>query len=72
MLQVIENLHFRVKGIRQDLKLQRQREQELRELSEKINSDIYRYTLLLIFVMVACAGWQLKHLKTFFVTKKLV
>jgi hypothetical protein len=72
MLDSMENLHEKVRDIRGNLKLLNLGESELRELSEKINTDTYRCTLLLIVVMVAAAVFQLKILGRFFVTKKVV
>ena len=40
-----------IKMLRHFLQIQRDMEVEMRELSEKINTDTYRYTLLQIFVL---------------------
>ena len=42
---------YTVQMIRHFLQMQRDVEAEMRELSEKINTDTYRYTLLQIFVV---------------------
>lgn len=68
----VNDLIHKVSIIRSELRLQRDRESELRELSEMINSHTYRFTLVQIFVLVLTAAWQLRQLKQFFTAKKLV
>ncbi|KAJ3324471.1 emp24p/erv25p- protein [Boothiomyces sp. JEL0866] len=63
----VNELKWRTKDL-----LRRERESELREESEVLNSHAYRVTLVQIFVLVLTCAWQLTQLKKFFISKKLV
>ncbi|KXS16081.1 hypothetical protein M427DRAFT_55987 [Gonapodya prolifera JEL478] len=68
----IRDLNFRINNIRREQQYQREREAEFRDTSESTNSRVVWYTLAQIIVLAATAFWQTRHLKTFFVAKKLV
>ena len=68
----IKDLQSRVKNIRNELEHQRDREKEFRNHSERLNSSAIRWTLAQLLVLGITCVWQLRYLKQFFLTKKLV
>ncbi|KAI8900782.1 emp24/gp25L/p24 family/GOLD-domain-containing protein [Globomyces pollinis-pini] len=72
-------LKMRVRGmkdsiseVRNHLHVQSTVEGEMRELSETINTHTYRFTLIQMFIFVLTIVWQIKSLKGFFLSKKIV
>lgn len=48
------------------------REERFRQTSESTNNRVLWWSLAQVFVLVGMGFWQMRHLKTFFETKKLV
>lgn len=48
------------------------REERFRQTSESTNKRVLWWSLAQVIVLVAMGFWQMRHLKTFFETKKLV
>eukprot|EP00842_Homolaphlyctis_polyrhiza_P003898 jgi/Hompol1/4509/HPOL_003663-RA len=65
-------LTSRIQHIRGELKTQRDREAEFRDMSEVVNSSAIRWTVAQMIVLGITCAWQLRHLGQFFLTKKLV
>ncbi|KAJ3191686.1 emp24p/erv25p- protein [Irineochytrium annulatum] len=68
----IRELNNRVDIIQREQRYQREREAEFRNASEAINAKVVNWTLAQVAVLVVTALWQIRHLKQFFVSKKLV
>ncbi|KAI8809073.1 emp24/gp25L/p24 family/GOLD-domain-containing protein [Cladochytrium replicatum] len=68
----IKDLTSRIAAIRREHKYQRDREESWRDTSERVNSRVLNWTLIQIVVLVLTCFWQLRHLKSFFIAKKLV
>ncbi|KAJ3089586.1 emp24p/erv25p- protein [Quaeritorhiza haematococci] len=68
----VRDLNNRVNNIRREQQYQREREAEFRDVSESTNSRVVIWTLVQLFVLGITCLWQLRHLKQFFITKKLV
>ncbi|XP_062901185.1 transmembrane emp24 domain-containing protein 11-like isoform X2 [Mobula hypostoma] len=48
------------------------REEEFRRVSERTNDDILWWALVQTTILLTMGVWQMKHMKNFFVAKKLV
>jgi p24 family protein alpha len=59
-------------AIRREQQYQREREAEFRDTSESVNSRVIWWTIIQIIVLGVTGVWQMRHLKHFFQTKKLV
>ncbi|KAJ3057226.1 emp24p/erv25p- protein [Rhizophlyctis rosea] len=70
--QVVRDLNSRVHAIRREQQYQREREAEFRDTSERTNSRVVWWTFAQIGVLITTCLWQIRHLKSFFITKKLV
>ncbi|KAL1922866.1 uncharacterized protein VTP21DRAFT_9242 [Calcarisporiella thermophila] len=68
----IKELNSRVHDIRREQSYQREREAEFRDMSELANSRVVYWTIVQILVLGATCTWQIRHLKRFFIKKKLV
>ncbi|EGF77581.1 hypothetical protein BATDEDRAFT_91381 [Batrachochytrium dendrobatidis JAM81] len=68
----IRELTSNVQYIRSEMKHQREREAEFRDSSELANSSAVRWTIVQMVVLGVTGVWQLRHLRQFFLTKKLV
>ncbi|KAI8925675.1 emp24/gp25L/p24 family/GOLD-domain-containing protein [Entophlyctis helioformis] len=68
----IRDLSNRVQQIRGELRNQRDREAEFRDSSEVLNTSALRWTIVQMIVLGITCIWQLRHLRQFFLTKKLV
>ena len=68
----ILNLKFRSEGLLREISYARDREEEFRNLSEDVNSKVMWWTLYQFILLGVVVVWQLRHLKSFFVSKKLV
>lgn len=62
----VRDLNQKLEDIRREQQYQREREIDLRNLSEATNSRAVWYSLMQIVVLVLTCTWQLKHLKRFF------
>ncbi|KAI8844972.1 emp24/gp25L/p24 family/GOLD-domain-containing protein [Chytridium lagenaria] len=72
MVTRIKELNSRVDDIIREQRYQRQREAEFRDTSEATNAKVMHWTLAQIAVLALTAFWQTRHLKQFFVSKKLL
>ncbi|KAL2916161.1 emp24p/erv25p-related protein [Polyrhizophydium stewartii] len=72
LMRRISDLTNRVQHIRNEMKHQRDREAEFRDHSEVVNTSAVRWTIVQMVVLGITCFWQLRHLKQFFLTKKLV
>ncbi|ODQ81582.1 hypothetical protein BABINDRAFT_58067 [Babjeviella inositovora NRRL Y-12698] len=61
-LELIQMEQFSIRG----------KEAQFRNTSEAVNAKILRYTVLQVLVLMATAGWQLRHLRRFFQKQKVV
>ncbi|KAH8924039.1 hypothetical protein BT69DRAFT_1261836 [Atractiella rhizophila] len=68
----VKDLNNRLEDIRKEQQFQREREAEFRNLSEKTNSSAIYWSLLQILVLVGTCVWQLRHLRKFFESKKIL
>ncbi|KAJ3105940.1 emp24p/erv25p- protein [Phlyctochytrium planicorne] len=65
-------LNSRLDSIIKEQRFQREKEAEFRDTSEATNAKVVNWTLAQVAVLVMTAFWQMRHLKQFFVAKKLV
>jgi len=70
--QQVETLVDEVTNIRRENEYQREREVQFRDLSELVNARIVHWTIVQICILAVTCVWQLRHLKSFFTSKKLV
>ncbi|KAJ3146838.1 emp24p/erv25p- protein, partial [Geranomyces michiganensis] len=68
---LIHNLNIRVSNVWHEQQYQKEREAALRDTSETANSHIRNWTIIQLLVMATTCAWQLRHLKRFFIAKKL-
>lgn len=68
----VANNNELVTEIREEQKLQRDRERLFRDMSGKLNSNVYRLAVVQVVVLGLTAAWQMRYLKRFFQAKKLV
>jgi len=68
----LRELNGRVASIRREQQYQREREAEFRDTSELTNSRVVWWTVAQLAILAFTALWQMRHLKSFFVSKKLV
>ncbi|SAM03987.1 hypothetical protein [Absidia glauca] len=68
----VHELNERVQDIRREQLSQREREIEFRDQSELTNSRVVWWTVLQLIVLGVVCVWQMRHFKSFFVSKKLV
>lgn len=66
------NLKYRTEGLLREINYARAREEEFRDLSEDVNGKVMWWTLYQFVLLGIVVMWQLRHLKSFFVSKKLV
>ncbi|KAH6560469.1 hypothetical protein BASA50_009640 [Batrachochytrium salamandrivorans] len=72
LITLVKDVTSRVHLVRDRLKSQRDREAEFRDYSELINSSVVRWTIIQVVILGITGVWQLRHLRQFFLTKKLV
>ncbi|KAI8338388.1 membrane protein [Chlamydoabsidia padenii] len=68
----VHELNERVQDIRREQLSQREREMEFRDQSELTNSRVVWWTVVQLVVLGVVCVWQMRHFKSFFVSKKLV
>jgi hypothetical protein len=68
----VRDLNSRLSDIRREQQFQREREGEFRALSEKTNSRAVWWSLVQCGVLLVTCAWQLRHLRKFFESKKLL
>jgi len=68
----IRQLLNQVEQITKEQNYQRYREERFRQTSESTNKRVLWWSLAQTIVLVCMGFWQMRHLKTFFETKKLV
>ncbi|XP_062901183.1 transmembrane emp24 domain-containing protein 11-like isoform X1 [Mobula hypostoma] len=68
VLHLIERMQY----ISKQQDYQRLREEEFRRVSERTNDDILWWALVQTTILLTMGVWQMKHMKNFFVAKKLV
>lgn len=72
LLNKLRGINSKIKSIRTEQDAEREREMQFRDTSESVNSRVRNWTLLQIVVVVLACFWQVRQLRAFFVTKKLV
>eukprot|EP00899_Mesostigma_viride_P018288 jgi/Mesvir1/26460/Mv16135-RA.1 len=68
----LRQLEDTVKGIHEEMLYMRAREQEMRDMNERTNSQVAWLSLLSLIVCISLAVWQLYYLKRFFERKKVL
>ncbi|KAJ3011606.1 emp24p/erv25p- protein [Thoreauomyces humboldtii] len=68
----IRELNVKIANVRREQVYQKEREAEFRNTSEAANAHIRNWTLAQLVVLGLTCLWQIRHLKNFFVAKKLV
>jgi len=68
----VRKLNDRIKDIRAEQNYQRTREAVFRDTSESTNSRVVWWSVIQTCILVGAGLWQIRHLKNFFKTKKLV
>lgn len=68
----IRQLINQVDQITKEQNYQRYREERFRQTSESTNKRVLWWSLAQLVILVGMGFWQMRHLKTFFETKKLV
>ncbi|TPX56411.1 hypothetical protein PhCBS80983_g04546 [Powellomyces hirtus] len=68
----VRELNVKVSNIRREQGYQKDREAEFRNTSEKANAHIRNWTIAQLVMLGLTCAWQIRHLKSFFVAKKLV
>lgn len=67
----VKELNMRLADIRREQQFQREREAEFRAVSERTNSRAVWWSVAQLVTLLATCAWQLRHLKSFFESKKL-
>ncbi|KAJ3151831.1 emp24p/erv25p- protein [Geranomyces variabilis] len=68
----LRNLNIKVSNVWREQQYQKEREAAFRNVSERANAHVRSWTLAQLAVMAAACAWQIRHLKGFFIAKKLV
>lgn len=68
----LRKLEGAVEAIHENLLYLKTKEAEMREVSEKTNSRVARYSIMSLGVCIVVSGVQVWHLKRFFQKKKLI
>ncbi|XP_051889717.1 transmembrane emp24 domain-containing protein 11-like [Pristis pectinata] len=68
----IQHLIEQMQYISKQQDYQRSREEEFRQISEGTNNSILWWSLVQTTILLTMGVWQMKHMKNFFVAKKLV
>ncbi|KAI9363980.1 emp24/gp25L/p24 family/GOLD-domain-containing protein [Zopfochytrium polystomum] len=72
LAQTVRDIKERAIAILKEQQYQRAREAEFRDTSEATNSKVVQWTIIQVIVLVITGLWQVRHLKQFFVSKKLL
>mmetsp|Transcript_17554 Transcript_17554/g.48993 ORF Transcript_17554/g.48993 Transcript_17554/m.48993 type:complete len:216 (+) Transcript_17554:140-787(+) len=72
MATELQKLEETVKEIHKEMVAMRQREEEMRNLTEATNSRIATFSVVSLFICIGVGVWQLFYLKSFFVRKKIL
>eukprot|EP01104_Vermistella_antarctica_P018598 TRINITY_DN694_c0_g2_i2.p1 TRINITY_DN694_c0_g2~~TRINITY_DN694_c0_g2_i2.p1 ORF type:complete len:240 (+),score=70.70 TRINITY_DN694_c0_g2_i2:45-722(+) len=65
-------MNDKIKSVRKQQQYLKDREQSLRDTTESTNARVIWWTFAEFAVVLFCGLWQVKHLKAFFKSKKLV
>jgi hypothetical protein len=65
-------LNSHLLDVKREQEQQREREMAFRDQSEKTNSRVVWWIILQIGLLAGTCYWQTRHLKHFFIAKKLV
>ncbi|KAB0800687.1 hypothetical protein PPYR_06595 [Photinus pyralis] len=68
----IRQLLDQVEQISKEQEYQRDKEELFRFISEWTNSSVFWWSLVQIVILLIMGAWQMRHLKKFFVAKKIV
>lgn len=68
----VKDLNLRLADIRREQQFQREREAEFRQLSETTNSRAVWWSIAQMITLLGACAWQLRHLRRFFESKKIV
>ncbi|KAF9428705.1 emp24p/erv25p- protein [Podila epigama] len=72
MVRRLRELNSLVGDIRRDQSFLRDHESEFRDKSEATNSHAVTWTLFQIAVLAVTCAWQMRHLRVFFETRKMI
>ncbi|KAK9371372.1 emp24/gp25L/p24 family/GOLD-domain-containing protein [Lipomyces kononenkoae] len=72
LVEKVQELNHRLADIKREQLFQRDREADFRDISEKTNARVVRWSIIQLVVIGATCAWQLSHLRGFFVKQKLV
>ncbi|TPX34575.1 hypothetical protein SmJEL517_g02871 [Synchytrium microbalum] len=68
----VRELNHRIAAVRREQQYQREREAEFRDTSESTNSRVVNWAVAQLVILGLTCLWQVRHLKSFFIAKKLV
>ncbi|KAI9189253.1 emp24p/erv25p- protein [Blastocladiella emersonii ATCC 22665] len=68
----VRDLVHRAVDIRREQQYQREQEIKFRDFSEMVNSRVVSWSIVQLCVLGLTCAWQLRHLRSFFMAKKLV
>ncbi|ORZ37136.1 emp24/gp25L/p24 family/GOLD-domain-containing protein [Catenaria anguillulae PL171] len=68
----IRDLIHRAVDIRREQQYQREQEREFREFTDLVNRRVVLWSIVQMIVLGLACAWQLRHLRSFFMAKKLV
>lgn len=68
----VKDLTERAHAIVREQRYQKTLEAKFRDTSEATNTKVVHWTIIQVVVLVITGLWQIRHLRQFFVTKKLV
>jgi hypothetical protein len=69
---LLAELEEELKGVFQEMLEMRTREEQMRNLSERVNAKVAWLSVLSLSVSCLLAVWQLAHMKAYFIKKKLL
>ncbi|XP_009891613.1 PREDICTED: glycoprotein 25L-like, partial [Charadrius vociferus] len=68
----LEHLIEQIHHISKEQNYEREREEKFRKTSEETNSNILWWAIVQTLILVSIGIWQMKSLRDFFISKKLV
>ncbi|XP_043919320.1 transmembrane emp24 domain-containing protein 11-like [Protopterus annectens] len=68
----VQHLTEQIQHIGKEQNYQREREERFRQMSEDTNANVLWWAIMQTIILLSVGFWQMKHLKDFFIAKKLV
>uniref|UniRef100_A0A8C5NR46 GOLD domain-containing protein n=1 Tax=Junco hyemalis TaxID=40217 RepID=A0A8C5NR46_JUNHY len=68
----LENLIEQIHHVTREQEYEREREEKFRKTSEETNSNILWWAIVQTLILISVGIWQIKSLRDFFISKKLV